>query len=157
MDYHYPIKDSQIGIAYKNTAHSSDYPSKLLGFPNVGTHTGEWYDSNAIDFVGRPNKTLVLAVVSGKLHGIKPNQGNGDHYWGWNLYLSGDDGSEWFYTHITKPYVFTHQEDYTGIACNGKSIKAGQKIAKVASSKSGITPHLHIAKQHGGIVNALLR
>jgi hypothetical protein len=53
--------------------------------------------------------------------------------------------------------VFTHQKDYTGVNCNGKYIHAGQQIAKISSSKSGITPHLHIAKQHGGIVDALLR
>ena len=113
------------------------------------THqTGGLSGYPAVDVMARPG-TPVLSPENGvitrggigALDGHPPSEGNVDpgvNVGGWNLYLKGDSGTSYFFTHLDRIDVR-----------NGQRVTKGQQLAVVASI-SGIAPHVHVGVDEPG-------
>lgn len=104
-------------------------------------------DYPAIDFFGVPG-TPVIAVMSGtidRFSGHNPSLGAIDGPGGplgWSIYLTADNGTSFYYTHLDKRTCVV-----------GQHVQAGQKIATIADyDKYGRQSHVHLGA-HGGPIS----
>lgn len=113
----------------------------LIGRPGEGTHSwtsapNNWQSDNAVD-IGTPNGTGVLAVRGGRITRVGGGYGGGaDRFDGFRIYLAADDGTQWWYTHLSQLLVRA-----------GQRVRGGQVIGK-SGSANGV-PHLHLAIEKG--------
>ncbi len=110
---------------------------KLIGVPHSGTHTlGNWQSDNAVD-LGTPNGTVLESVADGKVVKRKGSyKGGSSRFDGIQVTIEGDDGRQYFYTHLSKSHLKP-----------GQRIKAGQAIGR-SGSANGV-PHLHLGVSKG--------
>jgi murein DD-endopeptidase MepM/ murein hydrolase activator NlpD len=112
----------------------------------------------AADFGGNAGADVV-AVETGhivKLSGVDPAQGPWDPTlgvhgpFGWNIYLMGDSGTEYFYTHLADQKVKV-----------GQRVAAGEVISHIGNyAKWGGANHVHLgvhagAKGHPNIYDVM--
>jgi hypothetical protein len=84
----------------------------------------------------KPAGTLVGAPVSGKITRISGGAGSrGSGIYGWNVYITGDDGSQYFLTHFGS---------LAGLK-EGMRIKRGTPMGRVA--KYGNASHIHVGRK----------
>lgn len=96
--------------------------SGLAGYPAT-----DWF---------KPAGTLVGAPVSGKITRISGGEGTrGSGIYGWNLYITGDDGSQYFLTHFGS---------LAGLR-EGMRIKRGTPLGRVA--RYGNASHIHVGRR----------
>lgn len=126
------------GLVYPLPIHGTD-----LG--GVAAHMarpfGNWMSDNAVD-IGCPKGTHVLAVEDGiitKLTGSYDGTGQANPN-GFNVYLKGDSGRVWFYTHMEKRVLGP-------VMRVGARFTAGQQIGW-SGAANGVF-HLHIAVDKG--------
>jgi murein DD-endopeptidase MepM/ murein hydrolase activator NlpD len=108
---------------------------------------GTWPSSDAVDFGGDAGAP-VLAIESGSivhLSGHDPNLGPADPQmgvhgpFGWSVYLKGDSGSFYYYTHLG-----------TRSAIQGQRVSAGRQIGTIGNyAKYGGVNHTHVGVAPG--------
>ena len=102
------------------------------GAPRSGGRSHQGVDMMA------PHGTPVYAITSGKVTRM-----TGNNLGGISLYMYGDDGNQYYYTHL---------QGYASGTSVGQRVQAGTLIAYVGSTgnASSSAPHLHFEVQPGG-------
>ena len=106
----------------------------IIGTPYVGTHTvGNWESDNAVDIAADVG-TDVIAVDSGQIRAGSGwnNPPDGSRFSGWEVPLWGDDGTNFFYQHLSQRSV-----------SDGQHVSKGDVLGK-SGTANGVN-HLHFA------------
>ena len=92
---------------------------------------GNWQSDQAVDIHAKPG-SVVLAVAGGTVRKVSFNAATSGNVFGNSITIDGDDGTDWFYTHLRGVFVR-----------KGQHVKAGMPIGTVSKWQGG-SAHVHI-------------